>query len=168
VYDLATSIIIHFSIFIHTALRSERYYIMAKAYNYMVNAQYSLFSFGILIDILNGFVETKWKVPAKYAELVKEYIYTHYGRADSPAVDFNEVNGLVVTFRLNIDYSEVFEGFEDIHGGSLNKLNHITQMRDEAINAACLKLTKLKENLQDTARYKYYLARTIHNAASLS
>lgn len=135
---------------------------MAKAYNYMKNAQYSVFSFGILINLSAGTVETFWNVPGKYRELAEKWIHLHYGNADCPEIWIDDLGR--VTFRRNIDYTSIFN---DLAGPAVDKYNQIIMARDDAANDACLRLARTKESFQDMIRGMYYTERFINNAPSI-
>jgi hypothetical protein len=135
---------------------------MAKAYNYMKNAEYSVFSFGILISLPTGTVETVWNVPSKYRELAERWIYTHYGNADQPQIQMDTFGK--VTFKREIYYGNVFD---NLSGSGVDKYNQVIAARDEAVNAACLKLAQSKESFQDMIRGMYYTERFVNNAPSI-
>ncbi len=142
---------------------------MAKAYNFMTKAEYSIYSFGILIKPFAGTVETTWKVPVKYQDMAVAFIDSHFNNAIHPSVkyEFKEtLNGtiMVVTFTRSIDFSQVFV---DLEGASLDKYNQVMTMRDEAINDACYRLVQSKESFQDMIRGNFYTKRFIANAPSI-
>jgi hypothetical protein len=135
---------------------------MAKPYNYMTNAEYSTFSFGVLIKPHCGVVETTWKIPTKYQELAEKWIYDHTYNAIQPAIQINALG--IVTFNHHIDFSQIFV---DLEGSNLDKYNQVITMRDEAINEACYQLLRAKESFQDMIRGKFYTQRFVDNAPSI-
>ncbi len=142
---------------------------MAKAYNFMTKAEYSVYSFGILIKPFAGTVETTWKVPVKYQSMAVEFIDSHFNNAIHPAMQYKYEETLkgtvmVVTFYRHIDYKELFT---DLEGSNLDKYNQVMCMRDEAINDACYQLLRAKESFQDMIRGKFYTSRFIDNAPSI-
>jgi len=142
---------------------------MAKPYDYMSGAEYSIYSFGILIKPFAGTVETTWKVPTKYQGMAEVFIDTHFNNAIHPSVQYvykETLDGtiMVVTFTRSIDFSQVFV---DLEGSSLDKYNQVMTMRDEAINEACFQLTRSKESFQDMIRGKFYTTRFVNNAPSI-
>jgi len=135
---------------------------MAKPYNFMTKAEYSVFSFGILIKPHCGTVETVWKMPSKYRELAETWIYAHTRNAIHPAIQIDVMGNVV--FKRDIDFSQVFV---DLEGSNLTKYNQVITMRDEAINDACFRLQKDKESFQDMIRGMFYTERYINNAPSI-
>ena len=138
---------------------------MAKPYNYLTNAEYSFYSFGVLVKPHCGVVETTWKVPVKYHNIAKAFIDTHFNHADQPAIKYeNIVDSMVVTFIRNIDLTQIFA---DLKGSSLTKYNQIITGRDIAINEACYQVTLSRESFQDMIRGKFYTQRFVVNAPSI-
>ena len=142
---------------------------MAKAYNFMTKAEYSIYAYGILIKPFAGTVETTWKVPTKYQAMAVEFISSHFNNAIHPSVKYEykeTLNGIimVVTFTRSIDYKDLFV---DLDGSNLNKYNQVMTMRDEAINDACYRLVNSKESFQDMIRGKFYTNRFVINAPSI-
>lgn len=135
---------------------------MVKSYNFMTNAEYAVYSFGVLIKPHCGVVETTWKIPAKYQELAEKWIYDHTCNAIQPAIQINALG--IVTFNRHIDFSQVFV---DLEGSNLDKYNQVITMRDEAINEACYQLLRAKESFQDMIRGMFYTQRYIDNAPSI-
>ena len=135
---------------------------MAKAYNFMVKAEYNTYSFGVLIKPHCGTVETTWKIPSKYQELAEKWVYAHFGNAIQPAIQMDIMGN--VTFKKNIDYKEIFT---DLEGSNLDKYNQVITMRDQAINDACYRLIRDKESFQDMIRGMFYMERHINNAPSI-
>ena len=136
---------------------------MAKAYNFMKDAERSVFVFGILVKIYAGTVETVWKTPTKYVELAEKWIYEHTRNATHPSIQMDAIGR--ITFNRQIDLSGIFDRI-DI-GSNLDKYNQIIANRDDAINDACFRLQQDKESFQDMIRGMYYTERFINNAPSI-
>ncbi len=136
---------------------------MAKPYNFMTNAEYSIYSYGILIKPHCGTVETTWKMPSKYQELAEKWVYAHFGNASHPAIEIDVMGN--VTFNRHIDYKGMFDDLD--HRSNLDKYNRVITKRDDAINDACFRLQKDKESFQDMIRGMFYTQRYIDNAPSI-
>ncbi len=142
---------------------------MAKPYNFMTKAEYSIYAYGILIKPFAGTVETTWKVPTKYQFTAEMFIDSHFNNAIHPSVKYEHketLNGaiMVVTFIRSIDFTQVFT---DLEGSNLDKYNQVMTMRDEAINAACYQVLLSKESFQDMIRGKFYNTRFVINTPSI-
>lgn len=137
---------------------------MVKEYNFMSNSDDYICSFGVVIRPEYGTVSTVWKVPIKYQEIAQAYVYSHYGMADSPEIDYvTKGDRIVVTFVGYIDYSDIFN---DLPGDKTKALAAVMKARDIAINTACHILLQKKLNFQDLIRSKFYMDRFMNGSCA--
>jgi hypothetical protein len=104
---------------------------MAKAYNFMTKAEYSIYAYGILIKPFAGTVETTWKVPNKYQGMAEAFIDSHFNNTIHPSVQYEYKETLkgtvmIVTFTRNIDFTQVFV---DLEGSNLAKYNQVMTIK---------------------------------------
>jgi len=140
---------------------------MAKLYNYMKNHEnWDFATFGTIVHLQDGYVETSWKIPRKYLKTVgaldwqgSEFLENMTADWDGIMIELVE-DRTALRFTEEIDYTDLIVPKDKTWGSDLDYVNNLIEARNLRVSEACQRVLTKKEIVTDYIRGLFYQKRS--------